>query len=178
VLDKVRLQQAPDPSTGIDIDPSAFDARRRAHRLRRSLKESGDFLGVQGINPQTGELDVLTPTSPSRSGSSSQELAKAITSTDAMYAGAEDSRFRLGQLQKEQAKWDRDELRKDSIRAFQRRVRWRKRDGGWSSAAEPELSPIESMGSGELGKAPFPYEPRSELTNHNCSGYRNSHGAQ
>lgn len=34
-------------------------ARRR--RQRRSLKESGDYLGVQGVNPLTGKPDHITP---------------------------------------------------------------------------------------------------------------------
>ncbi len=44
-----------------------FDSKRESRRRRQSLKESGDFLGVQGVNPETGEMDVLTPTTSSGS---------------------------------------------------------------------------------------------------------------
>ncbi|KAM3563204.1 hypothetical protein ARSEF4850_002455 [Beauveria asiatica] len=36
--------------------------RKQARQERRALKESGDYLGVQGINPETGRMDVETPT--------------------------------------------------------------------------------------------------------------------
>ncbi|KAJ6789293.1 hypothetical protein PWT90_02159 [Aphanocladium album] len=36
--------------------------RKQARQERRALKESGDYLGVQGVNPETGRLDVETPT--------------------------------------------------------------------------------------------------------------------
>lgn len=39
----------------------AIEARKEARRQRRDLKESGDYLGVQGINPATGQLDMITP---------------------------------------------------------------------------------------------------------------------
>lgn len=142
------------PSDSVKINSDNFDTfniRRKTHRLRRDLKKSGDFLGVQGINPRTGELDVLTPTSSSRSGSSSQGLKAAVTSAYTAHEETQDFKPRRMELQKERVKWDRDEFRKDTIRAFQRRVRWRRHNNEWSSAAEPELSPVESMGSEEFG---------------------------
>ncbi|OAA62363.1 hypothetical protein ISF_05372 [Cordyceps fumosorosea ARSEF 2679] len=36
--------------------------RKQARQERRALKESGDYLGVQGVNPETGRMDVETPT--------------------------------------------------------------------------------------------------------------------
>lgn len=107
--------------------------RREKRRLRRSLKESGDFLGVQGINPATGELDVLTPSSSSAGEFSS--LARAVQATRESYEGAR------RQLEAEKMrKWERD---KRAIRAERRgAVRWMKKTSGWSSAVEPNLSPI------------------------------------
>lgn len=107
--------------------------RREKRRLRRSLKESGDFLGVQGINPATGELDVLTPSSSSAGEFSS--LARAVQDRRESYEGAR------RQLEAEKMrKWERD---KQAIRAEHRSsVRWRKKRSGWSSAVEPTLSPI------------------------------------
>ena len=37
-------------------------AREEVRQARRSLKASGDWLGVQGADPWTGEVAVLTPT--------------------------------------------------------------------------------------------------------------------
>lgn len=108
-------------------------AHREKRRLRRSLRDSGDYLGVQGINPVTGELDVLTPTS-----SSASEFA-SLTQTLADRRGAYEKARRQLQAEK-MRKWERD---KEAIRAEHRNnVRWMKRRSGWSSAIEPALSPI------------------------------------
>lgn len=48
----------------------------------------------------------------------------------------------LERLRKEQGRLDKIQRNKDSIRAFQQRVRWRKDRNQWSSVAEPDLSPI------------------------------------
>lgn len=108
-------------------------ARRERHRLRRSLRESGDYLGVQGINPATGELDVLTPTSSSASEFAS--LAQTVSDRRNAYEMARK------QLQTEKMrKWERD---KEAIKAEHRNnVKWMKKRSGWSSAIEPALSPI------------------------------------
>ncbi|KOS17958.1 hypothetical protein ESCO_003135 [Escovopsis weberi] len=51
-----------------------------SRRRRQSLKRSGDYLGVQGINPETGEFDVMTPTdSTPRSSMSAGSKGKANT---------------------------------------------------------------------------------------------------
>lgn len=126
------------PSTSRDPFPGSptqqlYLERREKRRLRRSLKESGDFLGVQGINPVTGELDVLTPSSSSAGGFAS--LTKAVLNNTGSY---EEARRRL-QMEKLQ-KW---ESNKQAIRAEHRNlVRWKKKRTGWSSAVEPNLSPI------------------------------------
>ncbi|OPB38084.1 hypothetical protein A0O28_0011880 [Trichoderma guizhouense] len=53
-------------------------ARSKARRReRQSLRESGDYLGVQGVNPHTGELDigdVLTFNIPPRQSNNQQQL--------------------------------------------------------------------------------------------------------
>lgn len=134
----------PRPSSNSNSTPSTrtqqlYLAHREKRRLRRSLRESGDYLGVQGVNPATGELDVLTPTS---SGSATSELLFApLAAAVASRRGAYESARR--QLRAEKVrKWERD---KEAIRAEHHRgnVRWTKRRSGWSSAAvEPALSPI------------------------------------
>lgn len=48
----------PKPRTTSEL----LQAREQVRLERRTLKESGDWLGVQGADPWTGEMDVLTPT--------------------------------------------------------------------------------------------------------------------
>ncbi|KAK7704920.1 hypothetical protein SLS64_008268 [Diaporthe eres] len=134
----VRWNTAIEPSPSSNSTPSTrtqqlYLAHREKRRLRRSLRESGDYLGVQGINPATGELDVLTPTSSSASEFAS--LAQTVANKRSAYESAR------RQLQAEKMrKWERD---KEAIRAEHRNnVRWMKRRSGWSSAIEPALSPI------------------------------------
>lgn len=134
----VRWNTAIEPSPSSNSTPSTrtqqlYLAHREKRRLRRSLRESGDYLGVQGINPATGELDVLTPTSSSASEFTS--LAQTVANKRSVYENAR------RQLQAEKMrKWERD---KEAIRAEHRNnVRWMKRRSGWSSAIEPALSPI------------------------------------
>lgn len=128
-----------DPSLSRDTSPVSraqqlYLEHREKRRLRRSLKESGDFLGVQGINPATGELDVLTPSSSSAAGEFSS-LARAVQNRRESY---ESARRRLEA--EKMRKWERD---KQAIRAEHRNsVRWKKKASGWSSAIEPNLSPI------------------------------------
>jgi hypothetical protein len=99
-----------------------FRRQRKVHRQRKDLKASGDYLGVQGVNPETGQLDVLTPTTGSKSTISSG--ASAIPASVA------------------QESIDKYEKGKDELRQQQSLVRWRKDTGQWSSVAEPTLSPI------------------------------------
>lgn len=131
---------------------TAFDAKREARRLRRSLKESRDFLGVQGVNPHTGVMDVLTPTSSSptdRTMMSAPEAKAHSESMSELRAGypraprtGDAEEASLERLGKEQEQLDKTQRKKVSIRALHQRVRWRKDTNQWSSVAEPDLSPI------------------------------------
>ncbi|OIW32245.1 hypothetical protein CONLIGDRAFT_678651 [Coniochaeta ligniaria NRRL 30616] len=131
---------------------TTFDAKREARRQRRSLKESSDFLGVQGINPHTGVMDVLTPTSSSPTDRTLMSAPEPKGHSESMadfrnaYQRAARSRdaeeASLERLRKEQERLDKIQRRKESIRTFQQRVRWRKDRNQWSSVAEPDLSPI------------------------------------
>ncbi|CRK15058.1 hypothetical protein BN1708_011327 [Verticillium longisporum] len=53
------------------------DAQRRKEQ-RRQLRESGDYLGVQGINPSTGELDTMTSSSGSQASYLDEELRQKL----------------------------------------------------------------------------------------------------
>ncbi|CAK7217349.1 hypothetical protein SEUCBS140593_003183 [Sporothrix eucalyptigena] len=115
-----------------------FQKKIEVHRLRKDLKDSGDYLGVQGINPETGQLDVLTPTTGSKSTLSSN-------STSAVPGGSV------------QSSMERYERGKDRLRRQQSLIRWRKDTGQWSSVAEPGLSPIaQSMSSTPRHPSPPP----------------------
>lgn len=144
----------PGPTTANAIQRlvTTFDAKRETRRLRRSLKESSDFLGVQGINPHTGVMDILTPTSSSptdrtmMSAPEPQGYSESMSDSRAAYQRAARTRdaeeASLGRLRKEQERLDKVQRNKESIRSFQHRVRWRKDRNQWSSVAEPDLSPI------------------------------------
>ncbi|KAM7203783.1 hypothetical protein V8F20_003789 [Naviculisporaceae sp. PSN 640] len=119
-----------------------FLAKQEARRQRRTLKESGDFLGVTGFNPETGELDILTPTTSSGGTPPGSphltELAKKAQEAQAAYEKAKkEAQARLDQ----ERKYFRAR-EKESIGLEQRRIKWRREGGQWSSVAEPRLSPI------------------------------------
>ncbi|SPQ23767.1 b84dabff-39cf-4ab2-ae4d-813e940b0d7f [Thermothielavioides terrestris] len=56
---------------------------REHRRQRRTLQESGDFLGVTGANPQTGELDVITPPTGSEDAVATTTTTTTTTATAA-----------------------------------------------------------------------------------------------
>ncbi|KAK3324179.1 hypothetical protein B0T19DRAFT_224087 [Cercophora scortea] len=157
-----------DPVKSSDRARELFLAKQEARRQRRTLKESSDFLGVTGVNPYTGEMDVLTPTT------SSDELRPAA---DPYLAGlarkAEDAQEayelakREAQQKREQAKHDKIERHKDAIRLAQQRVKWRRETLQWSSVAEPNLSPIpqsqKSSASQSSGSTTIHRKPSSFL---------------
>ncbi|KAK2058864.1 hypothetical protein LY76DRAFT_626199 [Colletotrichum caudatum] len=127
-----------------------LEERRLVQLERRTLKESGDYLGVTGINPTTGELDVLTPSTTSFSSASlaiDQKLdshKKTKTKTTNTRRGAavltEEVTQKLQQL--EEQRFSRKDQEKEAIRQAQRNVRWQRHRQQWSSAKEPILSPI------------------------------------
>jgi hypothetical protein len=123
---------------------------RRDRRI--SLKQRGDYLGVTGFNPETGEMDVITPSSSSHS-SASLATGQGIDTVDGRSlkqgklpykAAANQKREDLEKLLHEQArlKAQKREQQKQSLREVQRRVTWRKNSRNWSSMKEPDLSPI------------------------------------
>lgn len=145
-----------------------FKDRKEARRQRRELKASGDYLGVQGVNPQTGELDVLTPTSSSESPTLFPPVMTAALTNSASnvrtakqaYQEARSqhkAEIQRAQAAHEQDKHDKAQRQKDVIRVEQRQVRWRKDEARWSSVAEPNLSPIaQSQGTGTSCKFTSP----------------------
>jgi hypothetical protein len=143
-------QQKKTPIDRVDATSRVESVRRRlARRNRRSLKESGDYLGVTGCNPESGELDIISPTSSSQSSFSLHTkqkigtLADVAKQTVTTYDEAMNhTQEKMKNIPLKRAK-SRQILRdRQSIRLTQKRIRWEKGTRDWSSAQEPNLSPI------------------------------------
>ncbi len=128
-----------------------IEAKKEARRQRRNLKESGDYLGVQGANPETGQLDTITPTESDRS-STSQETLQKLNILRSTLRSSRHSYKTPGAQGEKAAKQDAPEGRKykprnlegntQKIKDAGKAVRWRRHTKQWSSAQEPDLSPI------------------------------------
>jgi myosin heavy subunit len=122
-------------------------------RHRRSLKESGDWLGVQGADPYSGEFAVLTHTSTLSTDNTSPSARKRLeilsrkkTTAKLAYEEAklevetekEMVSVEKGRLKLEKMNWAKEELRQQQ----QEFATWSQHKRQWSSAAEPNLGPI------------------------------------
>ncbi|RYP50951.1 hypothetical protein DL768_003617 [Monosporascus sp. mg162] len=144
----------PPPEPRITTTSEILRAKEEARRQRRSLKESGDWLGVQGADPWTGEMAVLTPTdtvSSDTTPASARRLLAGLASRSRA-AGAEYKRARDVEAEgrdrvraaRELAKLEKIERLKEDARDRQAGAprRWVQRREHWSTIAEPNLSPI------------------------------------
>ncbi|KAI1105840.1 hypothetical protein F4804DRAFT_330925 [Jackrogersella minutella] len=140
-------------------------SKEMARKHRRSLKESGDWLGVQGADPYSGLFPVLTPTdtlsSETTSTSTRSKLAGLSRKKKAARLDYEQAKLLEEQekdkvrLIKEQARLNKIEQVKEELRRQQQFGRWSQHKRQWSSAAEPNLSPIaQSLDSVALGSNP------------------------
>ncbi|CZR62453.1 uncharacterized protein PAC_12350 [Phialocephala subalpina] len=126
-----------------------YEEKRARREQRRSLRESGDFLGVQGANPRTGTWDINGSTSSEPSEMSEEIrrlLAKGRELADKRRQYEEAHRLQQIELQRVQALRDekkkaRTEKRERELR-LRRRGKWQLSDNGWKSVVEPDLSPI------------------------------------
>ena len=127
-----------------------LQARKEKRHMRRSLKESGDYLGVQGINPETGQLDIETPSDSEHStvdyeteqrlDALKQVIKDAPSSQSPTIARAEREIQRI--LTRVRNKNQKVEQEKIALAQASKTVRWRRQTKQWSSAQEPDLSPI------------------------------------
>jgi hypothetical protein len=123
-------------------------ARSKARRLQRqSLKESGDYLGVQGVNPHTGEPDALSPTDSSAASIiSHQETVHSVMSTwrdmwkHNRHHKPKGPPGHDEHVRGNDAALSRSQKGKQKVRDLGKAVRWKRRE--WSSLQEPALSPI------------------------------------
>ncbi|KAF4345204.1 hypothetical protein FBEOM_845 [Fusarium beomiforme] len=121
-------------------------ARRKAREDRESLRESGDYLGVQGVNPQTGVLD---QTSDSGESILSTETEHKLLNLEVQAKNASSA------AERKEAEIEIVKIHLDHEIAKVRRVqkeekqlaasatgKWRRGTNQWSSVQEPGLSPI------------------------------------
>ncbi|KAK8127574.1 hypothetical protein PG984_008682 [Apiospora sp. TS-2023a] len=126
--------------------------KQRSQRKHRELKASGDWLGVTGANPQTGQYNVLTPTdsassdlTPPSTKIKMRKLTKRVQQAERDYENAKamEDAARESHIQKKaQMKLDKIELAKAEIQQQHGPLEWKRRDREWSSVREPGLSPI------------------------------------
>lgn len=134
------------------VDLRFIEEKKESRRLRRNLKESGDYLGVQGFNPETGRLDVVTPTESDRSSGLSQETQRKLLILQNTLKNARHSYKSTVQqsereakkilLKSEKEKLRRLEKEKEEVKDTNKAVKWKRHTRQWSSAQEPDLSPI------------------------------------
>ncbi|KAI0459630.1 hypothetical protein F5B21DRAFT_525061 [Xylaria acuta] len=131
---------------------NALRAKEDTRKHRRSLKESGDWLGVQGADPYSGEFAVLTPTSTLSSETTPPHIRKRLVELSRRQKFAklaydqakceEETEREKARLQKGQSKLEKIEGAKEELRQQQELPTWIQHKRRWSSAAEPDLSPI------------------------------------
>ena len=163
------------PPLDVDVELSKakrlFEEKKARRTQRRSLRESGDFLGVQGANPRTGYWDVSTGTSSSDPSQLSEQTKQRL---DQEAKEVEEQKRKLAEAQlkhqlelqglkalKDQRiveKAKKAEQKKLEIRARRmRHGKWRHSENGWSSVAEPNLSPIVQSLAGSLTRGEFKF---------------------
>ncbi|KAK9774768.1 hypothetical protein SCAR479_08588 [Seiridium cardinale] len=162
-----------------------LESKELTRQRRRELKASGDFLPVTGYNPQTGEWDILTPTDTLSSDMTTPSMEERLTNLgqqarDAKQAyeqakSAEESERERHKLEKAQAKLSKIEKKKHKLKHQGGTIKWNRLGRIWSSAAEPNLSPIaQSLNSDHdvTRKTPTTWKEPSEQENHNLSTHK------
>ncbi|KAK2626402.1 hypothetical protein QTJ16_004664 [Diplocarpon rosae] len=120
-----------------------FEDKKSRRQQRRSLKDSGDYLGVQGANPRTGYWDVSSGSEPSQMSDETKrkldEEARKVAEQKSRYEEAE-SKHRL-ELERVMSMREKKKKLEQKMKQ-RRRGKWKLSENGWSSVAEPDLSPI------------------------------------
>jgi hypothetical protein len=129
-----------------------YEDKKEKRQQRRSLRESEDYLGPQGANPRTGYWDVNTATSSSDPSQPSEETkkvdehAKALDHQCKRFEEAlqkQQTELKSVQMLRDRRKKEKAEQKRLELRLRQRKNgKWRLGENGWSSVAEPDLSPI------------------------------------
>lgn len=131
-------------------EPSQPKLNLTRKEQRRSLKESGDFLGVQGANPRTGYWDPSGSTSTSQlTEGTKKRLEDESREVDEKRRALELARLKhqadlkIVQMARDAKRAEKDGKKKADESLRKRRLgRWKPDGNGWSSVLEPNLSPI------------------------------------
>lgn len=124
-----------------------IESTRHSRRRKRSLVARGDYLGAQGVNPETGELDITASSGSGRSSLDDGALER-INAIRRVLSNAKGS-------YKDVTEWTNDEMRKilDSSNANKQRrtkthhvdvtnsnnnIQWRRNTKQWTSLRDPE----------------------------------------
>jgi hypothetical protein len=126
-----------------------FEDKKARREQRRSLLESGDFLGIQGANPRTGLWDISTSSSdPSQMSDADkkklEDEAKRVEAQKQKYEEAKaKQKAEIARVQALREKQRKEKERRKASKMKQRRHgQWKASEDGWHSLAEPQLSPI------------------------------------
>ncbi|KAI0390682.1 hypothetical protein F5Y17DRAFT_48098 [Xylariaceae sp. FL0594] len=158
--DMARAHPAPS-SNALESEPrattrdkiiKALRAKEQRRKNRRDLIESGDWLGVQGADPNSGEFAVLTPTTTISTDATSPSAKKRLETLAREKKDAKLTYERLKmeeELEKERIAMGKDKSKLQKVQRAKEEARqkhdlptWSKHRRRWSSAAEPDLSPI------------------------------------
>ncbi|KAI0598288.1 hypothetical protein F4775DRAFT_592551 [Biscogniauxia sp. FL1348] len=152
-----------DTFTRADVS-NLLKLKEQSRRSRRHLKESGDWLGVQGADPYSGEFSVLTPTTTLSSDTTSLSTKDKLAGLNLKKREArlaykeikhlEEEERNKAKQEKQLSKLGKIERVKEDLRQKQDSVRWSQHKRQWSSAAEPSLSPIAQSLSNLTGSNP------------------------
>lgn len=147
VADAADVDVADAADRRLSMAQRAIETKKKSRRERKSLKESGDYLGVQGFNPETGEADILSPTN-SEGSTIHRDLEDQLVrlrrrlrdarNKKSAEEVAQDAEEVLAQLEE----GDIERLHQDKRTRIEKSVKWRKHTRQWSSTREPVLSPI------------------------------------
>ncbi|PTD01523.1 hypothetical protein FCULG_00010153 [Fusarium culmorum] len=116
-------------------------ARKKARNDRDSLIESGDYLGVQGINPQTGVLDLTSDSGDSALSIRTEQRLSELETQAKNATSAVKRKEAEAQIVKIHFDHDIAKLRRRE-ETEKHLARWRRDTHKWSSVQEPDLSPI------------------------------------
>ncbi|KIL93496.1 hypothetical protein FAVG1_03477 [Fusarium avenaceum] len=135
-----------EPQGVLEVIEAKKKAKRKAREERESLRESGDYLGVQGINPQTGVLDVTSDSGESILSVKTEQKLKKLEARARHASSAAERKEAEIEIVKIHLDHDvkklRDLERTEKGLAASATGKWRRGTHQWSSVQEPDLSPI------------------------------------
>ncbi|SPJ90315.1 uncharacterized protein FTOL_13196 [Fusarium torulosum] len=160
-----------EPQGILEVIEAKKKAKRKAREERESLRESGDYLGVQGINPQTGVLDVTSDSGESTLSVKTEQKLKKLEAQARHASSAAERKEAEIEIVKIHLDHDvkklRDLERTEKELAASATGKWRRGTHQWSSVQEPDLSPIAQShrSTSVLSSQYMPSFPFAMLTN-------------